>query len=158
MSSCYEEYHTPHFSDRYDQLELRLWYLARKYPDTFQNHADVKFFARIRKAMDTCLTQPEHESYQLGNTLAKQKYKGKPLGKGYSHWRRIKKDMPDRYRIFFQFSCEDKEVIFAWLNDRCSLRREGSLADVYAVFAKLLAKGDIPNFYEEIKGIAAQKS
>ena len=100
--------------------------------------------------MDACLTEPGHARYSCGSTLAKQRYKGKPLGKGYSHWRRIKNDMPDRYRLFFQYSGAEMHVIFAWLNDEHHIRKSGDPNDVYTTFARFLANREIPNFLLEL--------
>jgi toxin YhaV len=100
--------------------------------------------------MDACLDDPGHSRYFCGRTLARQRYDDKQLGKGFAHWRRIKNDMPDRYRLFFQFSDAEMVVIFAWLNDQWCVRRNGDFNDVYAVFARLLAGGKIPNQFTEL--------
>ncbi|MDR1380587.1 MAG: type II toxin-antitoxin system YhaV family toxin [Tannerella sp.] len=151
MTGNYTEWHFTLFSEQYKILENRLFFLASEFPDTFHTHEDVKFFKRIRTSMDKCLEYPEANEYALGDTLARQKYDGKLLGKNYSNWRRIKNNMPPRYRLFFVFSSGERIVIFSWLNDGSSLRREGHKSDVYAVFAKLIAGGKIPSLFSALQ-------
>jgi toxin YhaV len=41
-------------------------------------------------------------------------------------------------------------VIFAWLNDEDTLRKEGSRTDVYDVFKRMLERGDVPSTIDEL--------
>ena len=41
-------------------------------------------------------------------------------------------------------------VIYAWLNDEDTLRKEGSRTDVYAVFQRMLERGDVPSTIDEL--------
>jgi toxin YhaV len=154
MNSEYVEWHFSVFASQYNALESRFLFLARKYPDSFHTHEDVKFFKRVRTAMDTCLGCPDAKEYVMGDMLAGQRHGGAFLGKGYGHWRRIKNDMPPRYRLFFVFSSKERTVIYSWLNDSRSLRRDGHKNDVYAVFARLVASGKIPNLYRDLKAVS----
>jgi toxin YhaV len=138
--SSYSKRYTTIFAHRYQQLTSRFLILAQQDPTGYANHPEVKFFKRVRKCMDTCLADPGHSQYLLGKTL----------GDANQHWRRIKKDMPDRYRLFFQFSSEQFIVIFCWLNDQRFLRRAGHKNDVYAVFKKMLDNGVLPNSFTEL--------
>lgn len=156
MSACCSERHFALFARRYAQLEDRLLYLAQKDPEGYVRHEEVKFFKRVRNAMNVCLEDPSRKEYEMGDLLARQQHNGKSLGKGHGHWRRIKKDMPSRYRLFFVFSLAACEVIFAWLNDEDSLRRAGHKKDVYAVFARLVASGKIPGLYSALKKESVQ--
>jgi toxin YhaV len=150
MTKPYEEFHYSCFSAQYSYKQLRFVHLLKEDKERNKQHPEVKFFIKLRKAMDTCLGEPGHTRYYCGNTLAKQRYDDKQLGKGYTHWRRIKNDMPDRYRLFFQFSDCGMLVIFAWLNEHHDIRRDGAPNDVYAVFARLLAGGKIPNLFSDL--------
>jgi len=150
MTKPYEELHYSFFREQYGFIQLRFLHLLQEDPEINKQHPEVKFFKRLRNAMDICLDKPGDRRYYCGNTLAEQRYAGKQLGKGYSHWRRIKNDMPDRYRLFFQFSDRDMLVIFTWLNGLRDIRRDGAANDVYAVFAQLLAGGKIPNLFSEL--------
>ncbi|MBF0390708.1 MAG: type II toxin-antitoxin system YhaV family toxin, partial [Desulfamplus sp.] len=74
----------------------------------------------------------------------------------YSHWRRVKNNMPPRYRLFFRFYSDTsvtqygKCLIFAWFNDEFTLRKSGSKSDVYNVFKSLLANKTVPDNWEEL--------
>ena len=77
---------------------------------------------------------PNHADFRLGKTLGDQ----------YTAFRRVKKGMPDRYRLFFRFASETASIIYIWLNNENTLRKEGSKTDVYVVFKKLLERGTVP--------------
>ena len=75
---------------------------------------------------------------------------GNTLGKKFRHWKRAKKEMPPRYRVFFQFNSKNSSIILAWLNDEKSMRRDGHKNDVYNVFKKMLVNKTMPNTYDEL--------
>ena len=59
---------------------------------------------------------------------------GKTLGPDNTHWRRVKKGTPDRYRLFFRFASNPvkvKVIVYVWFNDEDTLRKAGSKTDVY---------------------------
>ena len=151
MISPYAEFHFETFAVQSQQLLTRLLVLLQQDPVAFPAHLEAEFFKKLRTRMNMALVNPEASEYGLGNTLTKQNYGGKSLGAGYSNWRRIKNGMPDRYRLFFQFSSKARELIFAWLNDQRSIRRESHKNDVYAVFAKLLGSDAIPTDYKALR-------
>jgi toxin YhaV len=84
---------------------------------------------------------------------------GSTLGKKHSHWRRVKKNnLPDRYRLFFQFRSDSKTIIYAWFNDESTLRKDGAKTDVYTVFESMLKNGNPPSDWEAlIKHVSAMK-
>jgi toxin YhaV len=41
-------------------------------------------------------------------------------------------------------------VIYAWLNDEDTLRKEGSRTDVYEVFKRMLERGEVPSTVDEL--------
>ncbi|MFZ5557570.1 MAG: type II toxin-antitoxin system YhaV family toxin [Pseudomonadota bacterium] len=76
---------------------------------------------------------------------------GKTLGPEYAHWRRVKKGMLDRYRLFFRFvSCPVKLIVYVWFNDDNTLRKAGSKTDVYEAFRRMLARGVVPATIEDL--------
>lgn len=90
---------------------------------------------------------PGHRDFLLGNTL----------GRGNRHWHRVKKGMPNRYRLFFQYqSTSPKSVTYAWFNDGDTLRKAGSKTDCYAVFKRHVATGRIPSDYATLKAASAE--
>lgn len=73
-----------------------------------------------------------------------------PLGA----WRRVK--FLGRLRLFYRFSSTHRLVVLAWLNDENTLRKEGSSTDPYAVFAAMLARGEIPEDWSSLVGGASR--
>jgi toxin YhaV len=128
MTCVYEEWHHAIFAVQYLTLVLRTIHLAETDPDNYMHHQDVKLLKKVRISIKEALQNPASALYNLGNAL----------GEANRHWRRIKSGLPQRYRLFFQFSSAEMKVIFTWLNDQDSLRKEGSKNDVYAVFRRML--------------------
>ena len=78
-------------------------------------------------------------------TISKSRL-GKKLGSDSSHWRRVKKGMPDRYRLFFRFASNPvKVIVYVWFNDENTVRKVGSKTDVYEAFTRLLVRGVVPS-------------
>jgi toxin YhaV len=76
---------------------------------------------------------------------------GHTLGKTYAHWRRVKKGLPARYRLFFRFGSQPiRIIVYAWLNDEFTLRKTGAKTDVYAAFRRMLSRGEVPTSLEEL--------
>jgi hypothetical protein len=64
----------------------------------------------------------------------------------YAHWRRVKRGLPSRYRLFHRFSSKPvRVVVYVWLNDEATLRKAGAKTDVYTVFQRMLARGEVPS-------------
>lgn len=97
-----------------------------KNPKDAKSNANVKLFSAIsRLVFETIPTDPNHERYKQGNTL----------GSAHRHWRRAK--IGSRFRLFFRYDTRTKIIIYAWVNDKNSLRAEGSLTDPYATFKRI---------------------
>ncbi|HET7159325.1 MAG TPA: type II toxin-antitoxin system YhaV family toxin, partial [Burkholderiales bacterium] len=63
----------------------------------------------------------------------------------YTNWRRVKKGLPERYRLFFRFASRPvKLIVYVWFNDEDTLRKAGSRTDVYEVFKRMLMRGKVP--------------
>jgi len=56
--------------------------------------------------------------------------------------------LPPRYRLFWVFSSRRKIIIFLYVNTEGVLRKEGDKNDVYAVFERLVRRGDIGADFE----------
>jgi toxin YhaV len=65
------------------------------------------------------------------------------MGMAYRHWRRAK--IGRRFRLFFRYDSKAKVIVFAWVNDAHTLRSAGSSSDPYAVFQKMLDRGNPPD-------------
>jgi len=88
---------------------------------------------------------PGHKDFRIGQLL----------GSGTGHWRRVKNGLPQRYRLFFQYRSDiPKAIIYCWLNDQNTFRKEDSKSDVYVVFAQMISSGKLPNSYADLKRIA----
>lgn len=102
-------------------------------------NANVKLFRAVSTLiLETIPTDPGHARFRQGNTL----------GTGHGHWRRAK--IGRRFRLFFRYDSASKIIIFAWLNDAETLRSAGSDTDPYAVFSKMLARGNPPDSWDEL--------
>ncbi len=103
-------------------------------PKGYASNANVKLFnALSRLILDTVPSDPNREEYRRGNTM----------GAAFRHWRRAK--IGRRFRLFFRFDSKAKIIIFAWVNDENTLRSSGSKRDPYAVFQKMLERGQPPD-------------
>jgi len=138
---------SPIFNTIYKNLIKSVVTLREKEPDTFKTHPKTKFLASIQNVIFELIpTDPTHPDFHLGNTL----------GTEYNHWKRVKRHLPPRYRLFFQFKSDHRKrnhskwIIYAWLNDDKTLRKEGSKSDVYRAFQSLLNKGKIKSEWAEL--------
>lgn len=103
-------------------------------PSNFQSNANVRLFAALSKLIfDAVPSDPNREEYRQGNTM----------GTGFRHWRRAK--IGRRFRLFFRFDSKSRIIIFAWVNDENNLRSSGSKSDPYAVFQRMLERGNPPD-------------
>ena len=125
------------FKAALDELEQVVTKLAEQNPDEYKSHPKTRLLASVYK----CITQfvpanPDHPDFRLGKTL----------GKEYANWRRVKKGMPDRYRLFFRFASRPTQLIVSvWFNDDDTLRKAGSKTDVYEAFKSMLTRGEVPS-------------
>jgi len=137
------------FEAQLERLIKEVGAIAEKDPEHFYNHPKYKLLLAIRDNIEKVPVNPNDAKYRLGGTL----------GKKHSHWRRVKKNnLPDRYRLFFQFRSKSKMIVYAWFNDESTLRKAGSKTDVYAVFETMLKNSNPPTTWEElIKHASAMK-
>ena len=124
------------FKAALDELEQVVTELAGKDPSGYKRHPKTKLLASLHKAVtQTVPRNPDHPDFRLGDTL----------GREYANWRRVKKGMPDRYRLFFRFASRPvKIIVYVWFNDEDTLRKAGSKTDVYEVFRRMLERGQVP--------------
>ena len=133
----------PLFLKRLEELVEEVEVLAEANPLHFHHHPHYKLFEKVDDAIRMRVpANPAAREYLQGNTL----------GKKCRHWRRIKAGMPNRYRLFFQFRAEaPHSIIYAWLNDELTLRKDGARTDVYVVFQAMLKNGQIPSSFDDLK-------
>jgi toxin YhaV len=116
--------------------------LAQADPTGYKQHPKTKLLASVYQSMTvTVSANPADPVFCLGDTL----------GKSHGNWRRVKKGLPQRYRLFFMFASNPLAVvIYAWLNDEDTQRKEGRRTDVYQVFKRMLERGDVPSTIDEL--------
>ena len=76
---------------------------------------------------------PSRDEYRQGSTL----------GPRYRHWRRAR--IGRRFRLFFRHEARAKVIVYAWVNDQSTPRSSRSRTDPYAVFARMLMRGNPPD-------------
>jgi len=76
--------------------------------------------------------------------LAVEFRQGNTLGRDRRHWFRAKFG-GNRFRLFFRADSRARVIVYAWVNDRDTLRKAGASSDPYAVFAGMLAGGNPPD-------------
>lgn len=129
-------YHYPLFAEDYKKLELRVVKLRKKLPDSeFRVHSTVKLYAAVVKAIEEKIpVDPFALSFRLSGTL--------------QDYCRVKKmGIPDRYRLFFRAFEEDKIIVILWLGFP---RRQGHKKDCYAVFSKMVSRGQFPETVNDL--------
>lgn len=137
----------PLFKSQFEKLLTAAEQVRAQQPDTFQNQKTVKLLARLTELItEEIPADPTHERFYQGNTP----------GKEYRHWKRAKFGPDRRYRVFFRYDAKSKEggkgkaIVYAWVNDDNTLRKEGDKSDPYAIFARGLVRGEPPDSMEAL--------
>ena len=135
-------YYFKAFQAALDELEATVTQLAAKDPAGYKTHPKTKLLASVYRAItEQVPANPEAPEFRLGKTL----------GAAATHWRRVKKGMPERYRLFFRFASSPIQIIiYVWFNDENTLRKAGAKTDVYETFKRMLERGQVPGSIEEL--------
>jgi toxin YhaV len=75
------------------------------------------------------------------------------MGPAHRHWFRAKFGA-NRFRLFFRADSASRIIVYAWVNDRDTLRKARSASDPYAVFARMLARGNPPGDWATLAAAA----
>lgn len=132
-----------------DQLEAMIQVVEKarkKDPKTYKKKRAAKLLAAVLKvAFENIPSDPTGDGYRQGSTL----------GDDYKHWFRAK--FLQQFRLFFRYhqSEDAKVIILAWVNDDATLRAYGSATDAYAVFRKMLDRGNPPDTWEALLAAAS---
>ena len=119
--------------------QLRKLIRARDRAKQRTGTANAKLLDALARAMlKTVPEDPARREYRQGKTL----------GARYRHWRRAK--VGRRFRLFFRYDSRSKAIIYVWANDEHSLRAAGSRKDPYAVFARMLKRGEPPDEWDAL--------
>ncbi|MBU6451681.1 MAG: type II toxin-antitoxin system YhaV family toxin [Cyanobacteria bacterium REEB67] len=123
------------FTEQLNKLIAEIVKLQQTQPESFKEHPKTKKLARIYKLMlEEIPADPAHAQWNQGNTL----------GEDFRFWKRAKFG-PNHFRLFFRYDGSRQVIIYAWMNDEKTLRKDGDKNDPYAIFAKGLRNGDPPS-------------
>jgi toxin YhaV len=121
--------------DQLDKLVASAERAHQSDPIGWQLNANVKMLAALRNLMfDRVPRDPLVAQFRQGNTL----------GPAHRHWFRAKFGA-NRFRLSFRADSASRIVVYAWVNDRDTLRKAGDASDPNAVFASMLAQGNPPD-------------
>lgn len=130
----------PLLLDQLERLTTAVETARRKDPDGYRQSANAKLLAALRQLMfETIPQDPTRNEYRQGGTLGKQR----------KHWFRAKFGA-QRFRLFFRYSAAAKVIVYAWVNDRETLRTYGARTDAYAVFRGMLDQGNPPEAWDQL--------
>jgi toxin YhaV len=134
----------PLLLDQLDKLIAAAERARQSDPTGWQGNANVKLLATLRDLMlDRVPRNPLAAEFRQGNTL----------GPAHRHWFRAKFG-GNRFRLFFRADSASRVVVYAWVNDRDTLRKAGAASDPYAVFARMLARGNPPDDWPRLLAAA----
>lgn len=124
----------PVFLDQLGRLLMALEQARRADPEGWRGKADAKLLAALRPlVLGRIPRDPLAAEFRQGNTL----------GSAHRHWFRAKFGGA-RFRLFFRAASRARVIVYAWVNDRDTLRKAGSGTDPYAVFGAMLTGGNPP--------------
>lgn len=131
--------------EQLQKLHIATERAQRSDPNGYESNANVKLFRSLTQLiLEVVPSDPGRGEYRQGNTL----------GPEHRHWRRAK--IGRRFRLFFRYDSKSKTIVYAWVNDEQTLRSSGSKSDPYAVFEKMLNKGNPPDDWDSL--VAASQS
>ena len=124
------------FKAALDELEAAVTQLAQDDPRGYKTYPKTKLLASVYKAITQVVpANPDAPEFRLGKTLDADN----------TNWRRVKKGMLDRYRLFHRFASSPvKVIVYVWFNDEDTLRKQGAKTDMYEKFKRMLARGEVP--------------
>ena len=136
----------PLLLDQLDRLIAAAGRAQRADPEGWQGNANVRLLANLRDLLfDRVPCDPLGPSFRQGNAV----------GPAYRHWFRAKFG-GNRFRLFYRANSASRIVVYAWVNDRDSLRKAGAASDPYAVFARMLAQGNPPDDWAALLAAARE--
>lgn len=121
----------------------------KKDPHGYKKKRAAKLLAAVLKvAFEDIPGDPTREIYRQGGTL----------GEEYKHWFRAK--FLQQFRLFFRYqqTADAKVIVLAWVNDDTTLRAYESANDAYAVFRKMLNRGNPPDSWSNLVAAASAES
>jgi toxin YhaV len=139
-------YAHPLFLDQLEAMIAAVEKARKKDPKSYKKKRAAKLLAAVLKvAFEDIPGDPTRDVYRQGATL----------GDDYKHWFRAK--FLQQFRLFFRYqeSADAKIIVLAWVNDDSTLRAYESRSDAYAVFRKMLDRGNPANTWKELIAAAS---
>jgi toxin YhaV len=139
----------PLFLDQLEAMIATVEKARKKDPRGYKRKRAAKLLAAVLKvAFEDIPSDPTRDAYRQGRTL----------GDEYRHWFRAK--FLQQFRLFFRYhqSAETKVIVLAWVNDDTTLRAYESPSDAYAVFRKMLNRGNPPDSWSDLLATASADS
>jgi len=136
----------PLFLDQVEKLAAAVERAKTKDPRNWRSSTNAKLLAMLRRLVfETIPQDPSRPDYRQGGTR----------GDDRKHWFRAKFG-GGRFRLFFRYSTGARTIIFAWVNDENTLRTYGAKSDAYAVFRRMLDKGNPPDDWSSLLAAASE--
>ena len=142
-------YAHPLFLDQLEAMIQAVEKARKKDPKGYKKKRAAKLLAAVLKvAFEDIPSDPTRNIYRQGGTL----------GEEYKHWFRAK--FLQQFRLFFRYqqSANAKVIVLAWVNDDTTLRAFESADDAYAVFRRLLKRGNPPDSWTILLAAASADS
>ena len=138
----------PLFLDQLERLLAAVERARQSDPQGWTGRADARLLGALRALLlDRIPRDPLAAEFRQGNTLGRER----------RHWFRAKFGA-NRFRLFFRADSRAKVIVYAWVNDRDTLRKAGAGSDPYAVFAGMLAGSNPPNDWPALLAAAQADS
>ncbi|WP_456307595.1 type II toxin-antitoxin system YhaV family toxin [Rhodopila globiformis] len=130
----------PLFLDQLEGLTAAAERARQANPKDWPGNANVKLLpALMTMVLDRIPRDPLAPAFRQGNTL----------GPAHRHWFRAKFGA-NRFRLFYRVDSASRIIVYAWVNDRDTLRKAGASSDPYAVFAGVLKRGNPPGDWSSL--------
>ena len=134
----------PLFLDQVERLLAAVERAKRSDPQGWQGKADARLLVALQGlVLDRIPRDPLAPEFRQGNTLGRER----------RHWFRAKFG-GNRFRLFFRADSRARVIVYAWVNDRDTLRKAGASSAPYAVFAAMLAGGNPPDDWSALLAAA----
>jgi toxin YhaV len=134
----------PLLLDQLERLIAAVEIERRKDPDGYKTTPNAKLLAALERLIwEIIPADPTRAEFRQGSTL----------GEGRKHWFRAKFG-GGRFRLFFRYRADAKVIVFAWVNDETTLRTYGAKSDAYAVFRRMLERGNPPDDWNALLAAA----
>ena len=137
-------YAHPTFLDQFEKLLEEVEARKSKDPEGYQSaNCAKRLNALVRLVTRDIPSNPVDSKFRQGSALGKER----------KHWFRAR--FFQQYRLFFRFDTQSKAIVLGWVNGEDTLRAYGSKTDAYAVFRRMLDKGNPPDDFASLLQEAA---